>query len=242
MEKVKSVLLNSSFYTVIISFVFFAFAELTGLSEARIDLFHFFIIFVFGMLIATVNLFLSTFNFNILLKKIIHFIVLFTAFLIVFINFGNVSNFGVSTVFVTLVIFSLTYIIASVIAWLIKKALNKSKSTTKKSADTYKSRFQFLTLRAWRNWQTRQTQDLVDFRAGSSPVARTISVLSEPFTCYKFTVRIFYKKSKKTHNYKKHLAIIFYIQKSDINSRAPRFQQVARLSYCYQSCGLSLCL
>lgn len=141
MEKVKSVLLNSSFYTVIISFVFFAFAELTGLSEARIDLFHFFIIFVFGMLIATVNLFLSTFNFNILLKKIIHFIVLFTAFLIVFINFGNVSNFGVSTVFVTLVIFSLTYIIASVIAWLIKKALNKSKSTTKKSADTYKSRF-----------------------------------------------------------------------------------------------------
>ena len=36
-------------------------------------------------------------------------------------------------------------------------------------------------MRVWRNWQTRQTQDLVGDRAGSIPVTRTVCLGSEIF-------------------------------------------------------------
>ena len=43
-------------------------------------------------------------------------------------------------------------------------------------------------MRAWRNWQTRQTQDLVGDRGGSSPFARTKKFRVKHFVQYDFFI------------------------------------------------------
>ena len=48
-------------------------------------------------------------------------------------------------------------------------------------------------MRVWRNWQTRQTQDLVPWSAGSIPVTRTIIIIGpmvQWLTCQSVTLEI----------------------------------------------------
>ena len=148
-EKLKRIALNSCAFTVLISALFFAFAKITGLSEVKIDFLHFFVILLFGTVIATTNTVFELPKLHIALKVLIHYVVLLVAFYIVFINFGNVKSSGISTVFVVVVVFSFLYLLISVLTWLIKRAFKKSNSVSnrtknvasKKNNDKYTPRF-----------------------------------------------------------------------------------------------------
>ena len=122
MEKLKRIALNACAFTVLINMLFFAFAKITGLSEIKIDFLHFFIILLFGVVIAITNTVFELPKLHIVFKFIIHYVVLLIAFYIVFINFGNVKSSGISTVFVTVIIFSFLYVFISLIVWLLKRA------------------------------------------------------------------------------------------------------------------------
>ena len=148
MEKIKKVALNACAFTVLISALFFAFAKITGLAEVKIDFLHFFIILLFGTVIAVTNTVFELPKLNIAFKFIIHYVVLLIAFYIVFINFGNVKSSGISTVFVTVIVFSFLYVFISLAVWIIRRIFKIGSSHKKPDAKqkekedtTYKPRF-----------------------------------------------------------------------------------------------------
>ena len=147
MEKIKRIALNSCAFAVLISVLFFAFAKISGLSEVKIDFLHFFIILLFGIVIAVANTVFELPKIHIALKFLIHYVVLLISFYIVFINFGNVSASGPAVIFTTVIVFSIFYVFFAVIIWLIKKifgikiSANNSKTSSKDSKETYKPRY-----------------------------------------------------------------------------------------------------
>ena len=140
MEKIKRIALNSCAFTVLIAVLFFAFAKISGLSEVKIDFLHFFVILLFGIVVAIANTLFEIPRLHIVWKFLIHYAILFVAFYIVFLNFANIdSNKGAAVIFTALIVFTFLYVVVAFIAWLFKKAFKiAAKSSTVKESNAPK--------------------------------------------------------------------------------------------------------
>lgn len=148
MKTIEKILLQSCFYTVLITLLFFSFVTLSDFADPKISFTYFLVIFLFGMAIALAGMIFEYKKIHVFLRLIIHYTVLLITFSVVFINLGNISVQSASAVFVAILLFTFLYIVIALMSWLIKKSVTKidskitanNKKTSKKSEE-YQPRF-----------------------------------------------------------------------------------------------------
>lgn len=149
MKKLESILLHSCAYTVLIATLFFAIAGIMDVHDAKFGFLDFLLIFLFSVVITFANMVLKYEKLNLLLRFIIHYLALLIVFCIVFFNIGNMTATGAAKVFITVIIFTLLYVIIAIITWLAKKSVkkidktiqSKAPKTAKQKSNEYQPRF-----------------------------------------------------------------------------------------------------
>ena len=137
MEKIKSIILNSTAYTVVILILFYLYALIGNLTHPAITFGTFLIILVFGFIISLANMIFSIKKLHYMLKLLIHYAALLVAFIFVFIIAGKLSLSGIASVFSAIIIFTFLYAVIYAISYGVKSALNsvsKPKNGTKNKA------------------------------------------------------------------------------------------------------------
>ena len=132
MKKIQSLLLNASAYTVLILALFYLFAAVTGYTQGGIGFPMYALILGFGLVISLAGLIFETDKLSRAVKFILHYAVLFVAFLLIFVISGNIKGQGESVIFSSILIFTFFYAIVSVIVYLIRRAIS---SADKKVSD-----------------------------------------------------------------------------------------------------------
>ena len=148
MRKIEKILLYASAFAVIIGALFYAFAKISGITEARIGFLQFFTIIMFGLIISIVNMIFDVKFIHVFLRFFIHYATLLTAFAIIFIANGNINSEGPAAIFSAIVIFTFLYAIIFTIVFFVKKGISKLDDKLEKSAksnppthESYKPRF-----------------------------------------------------------------------------------------------------
>lgn len=150
MRLIKKLTAEACIFTSLICAFFFLFALVTGYSDPYISAGKFFLIFLFGVIIAFANLIWLLESWNAALKMLIHYVALLATFVVIFVTGGNIIGKGAAAVFSAVIIFTLFYAIGFAVVMLIKRSLRKiesakptvSKNRNKKETKTeYTPRF-----------------------------------------------------------------------------------------------------
>ena len=137
MKKLESVLLFGCAYSILICAVFYAFAAISGFTDAEMSASRFFLIVLFGQVVSLANFVVRYAPWHVILKYAVHYLALFVSFFFVFIIGGKISVKGGAAIFSSLVVFTFFYIIFWLIAFVIKKAYS---SINKKAVSAGKSK------------------------------------------------------------------------------------------------------
>ncbi len=146
MKKIGNILLNGCAYSILILFLFYLFAVISGISGVGIAFSKFILIVFFGFLIALTNLIFDLPNIKLILKYLIHYSVLLTAFSFIFLLSDSVSGKKTSFIFVCVFIFTVLYAAVLSAVLLIKRMLHsadkrpgeRTKEAKEKTKSVYK--------------------------------------------------------------------------------------------------------
>lgn len=146
MKKIKSIVLNSTAYTVVILVLFYVYALIGNLTHPAITFGTFLIILLFGFVISLANMIFEIDRLHYVLKLLIHYAALLVAFIFVFIIAGKLSITGIASVFSAIIIFTILYGVIYAISCGVKSALtsvdksqkNAKKQTVLNKKSTYK--------------------------------------------------------------------------------------------------------
>ena len=144
---VRKILVSTCVICTVISVVFYFIAAIVNeveslFNETAVTFRQFLLILLFSFLVALANRLLSVPRLHIALRIAIHYATLLAAFLVVFIRAGNLKISGASTVFLSIMIFTVLYLaffLASYFTLRFLGALPKRKEEEKPAA--YQSRF-----------------------------------------------------------------------------------------------------
>ena len=125
MKKIEKILLGGCAYAIVISLIFFLFALISNLTDAKIGIANFFIILFFGMLISVAGFILENASFNKFLRFLLHYFSLFFAFAVVFILNGEISKKGAAAIFSAIVVFTFFYGLIFAVSFPVKKLVRK---------------------------------------------------------------------------------------------------------------------
>ena len=133
MKKIESLFFVGCAYAVAIVALFFGFAAISSFAEVKIGVGQFFLILLFGQIIAVAGYILKNAAWHALIRYPLHYLTLFCAFCLIFIVSGNISNEGGSAIFSAVIIFTFFYALAFLIIFAVKKAISsiEKKSNTK---------------------------------------------------------------------------------------------------------------
>ena len=123
MKRLEKTLLAGCGYTVLILTLFYAFAAISEFTSAAITLPRYLLIVSFGFIIALAELMYKSLNLKNWLRGLIHYGVLLTAFIAIFIVSGNIKSGRASAVFAAIVIFTMLYFAFWGVIHLIKKTV-----------------------------------------------------------------------------------------------------------------------
>ena len=141
MEKIKSIILSSTAYTVVIILLFYIYALIGNLTHPAITFGTFLIILLFGFVISLANMIFKIEKLHYAIKLLIHYAALLISFIFVFIIAGKLSISGIASVFSAIVIFTFLYAVIYAISYGVKSALNsvdKSKNSANSKQQTNK--------------------------------------------------------------------------------------------------------
>ena len=147
MSNKEKFIYHSATYTVVISILFFLFARIMKIDELSISFLRYFTIFAFSLVLSGSEFIFSINKLSGVFKHIIHYVTLCIAFFVIFLTVQNSSGeyqFRISTIFAAVIIFSVFYLVITILYLFVFKARkNKPIATTKKEKkDTsYKPRF-----------------------------------------------------------------------------------------------------
>lgn len=133
MKKIKNFIYGAALYTVCLLTVFYIFALISTSGEAVMEISKYFTILFFGCLISVSALIFDT-KINFILKYIINYSVLLTAFCIIFLSSDTGTSNMVARTFAAIFIFSLLYALVLVLRYLfviIWKSENKKRGKKK---------------------------------------------------------------------------------------------------------------
>ena len=105
MKRLEKTLLAGCGYTVLILTLFYAFAAISEFTSAAITIQRYLLITAFGFIIAFAELMYASLNLKNWLRGLIHYGVLLTAFIAIFIISGNIKSGRASAVFAAIIIF-----------------------------------------------------------------------------------------------------------------------------------------
>ncbi len=131
MKEFKSLLSRTCINTTLITAFFYIMSWITGIHNPSISIGRFFLILLFGTLIAAVGYFIEKLRLNAYLKFFIHYSVLLTSFSVIFILAGVLN--GGSSIFVGIVIFTLVYLVVRGAMALLSRKSDNKKVTAKPS-------------------------------------------------------------------------------------------------------------
>jgi len=123
MKKIEAVFLSGCAYAIAIIALFFGFAAISNLAEARIGVGQFFLILLFGQIISIAGYILKNASWHIFIRYALHYLVLFLAFCIIFIVNGNINSKGGSAIFSAAIIFTFFYALVFLLIYVVKKSL-----------------------------------------------------------------------------------------------------------------------
>lgn len=126
MKTLENLLLKSCGYTLSILLVFYLGGTIAGFTTPYIDFKTFLIILLFGTLIALAGLLFKIEKIHIALRVLIHYLVLFCAFTVVFVLSGNIAKKGMAAVFTSLTVFTFFYAIMFTASYFIRKLIKKA--------------------------------------------------------------------------------------------------------------------
>ena len=113
MKDLSKIISKACIYTVIMSFLFYIFAVLNSFSNTSLPASKYLIIFIFALIIATTNFYAEKFKLKVFWKELIRFIIIFSAFLIIFISSQSAGQRNVFIMVVLFIFFYFTIILLS---------------------------------------------------------------------------------------------------------------------------------
>lgn len=145
MKRIERFILEACATSVLIASIFFVFAKISAPEIVpALDIGRYFLILLFGFLIVGANLLFGIKKLNKFLALLLHFLISFTVFSIIFVNFDGMNA---TRVFIHVVLFTIFYAVTFAIAIGIKKLsakldadINKKVNTATKSTD-YKTKY-----------------------------------------------------------------------------------------------------
>ena len=142
MKNLEKYLLHASAYTVIITFAFFLFANISGVAEPTVSPLRLIIISVFSLVISFCEGIFSIKGLHKALAYAIHYTVLFITFLIIYMMISESDKNDFTFILAALVIFSVIYLVFVGISLVFKKiAAAASKNNVKNEKPVYRNRF-----------------------------------------------------------------------------------------------------
>lgn len=122
METVKRQISRGCLYSAVISLVFFLFSFFGGVEDPRIPLQSYLLILLFGQIIAAADLLFRFEKLPPVLRFLLHYLVLLSAFCLIFLVSGRIVSAGsVAAVFVAIVVFTALYFAFVGVFFLVRK-------------------------------------------------------------------------------------------------------------------------
>lgn len=152
MKKLESILLSGCAYAVAIIALFFGFAAISKITEARIGVSQFFLILLFGQIISVAGYILKNASWHFLIRYALHYLTLFLAFCFIFIVNGNIKSSGGSAIFSAIIIFTFFYALVFFFIYILRKSFtavekklpkqpSKNQTSQNKKNNEYTPRF-----------------------------------------------------------------------------------------------------
>ncbi|MFA5561311.1 MAG: hypothetical protein WDA00_01525 [Eubacteriales bacterium] len=145
MKRIVAVLKNTCLFSTVVLLFFYSFMAFSELSDQlSLNAKQFLVILLFAFVIAVANELLALSPLPRALGVLLHYLVLATAYFVLFLLSGNIKVQGPATIFVHLVLFSLLYALCRGIGWLFRRLSGDTKPAEKsdESRDEYRQRFQ----------------------------------------------------------------------------------------------------
>ncbi len=150
MRRINNLFLKGCGYTVLILTFFYIFAAMSQLVSKSIAPKQFALILTFGLIISAAEFMYEELKFKKGLKCIIHYFVLLVAFCFIFILSGNISSQRPASVFVAIILYTVSYFVIFAIVHYARKAINKAddklnaKNSRKNTKSTKKGSYKSL--------------------------------------------------------------------------------------------------
>ena len=147
MKNLEKYIFHTSAYIVLITFAFFLFANISGVASPAVSPFRFFLILCFSLVITAAEGLFKIKKLPLPFAYLVNYLILFSAFLVVFILVSDSDKASPAFIFAALVIFSAIYAAALFVAFLIKRfkrrceSVNPKAKNGKKRNEKYTSRF-----------------------------------------------------------------------------------------------------
>lgn len=147
MRRIHKIFLSGCGYAILILSLFYAFAATFKFISPEIAPKQFYLILTFALVIAIAEFMYEQLKVKTVYKCLIHYGVLFIAFLVIFVILGNISTQKASVIFIALIIYTFLYFVIWTIVHFVRKAINrmddkleaKTKSAKKTEKKNYKS-------------------------------------------------------------------------------------------------------
>lgn len=124
MKRLERTLLAGCGYTVLILTLFYAFAAVSKFTSAAITFPTYLLIAGFGFIISFAELMYNSLQLKNWIRGLIHYGVLLTAFIAIFIISGNIKSGRASAIFAAIILFTMLYFAFWGVTSLIKKTVN----------------------------------------------------------------------------------------------------------------------
>ena len=126
MKTIENIILKACGYTLTILFLFYLAGTIADFTNPYIDFKTFLFISLFGILISLAGLLLKIEKIHVSLRVLIHYVVLFVAFTVIFIISGNISKNGSAAIFSSLIIFTFFYALIFTASLFVQKFIKKA--------------------------------------------------------------------------------------------------------------------
>lgn len=145
-EFVRKILVSSCVVCTLISVFFYFVAAIVNeveslFDETAVTFRQFLLILLFSLLVALANRLLSVAKLHIAWRILIHYATLLAAFLIVFVAAGKLKISGPSSVFLSIMIFTVLYAVCFVAGYFLLRLFGALPEKTKKEETPYNPRF-----------------------------------------------------------------------------------------------------
>ena len=124
MRKLEKLFLTGCGYAILILTLFYTFAAVTKFTATAIAPAQFFLILLFGFIIALAELMYNLLNLKKVFRCLIHYAVLLVAFCVIFVISGNIAAGKASSVFVAVIIFTMLYFAIWFTVHLVRKTIS----------------------------------------------------------------------------------------------------------------------